>query len=67
MHVSPNVTLGEALSDSNFGSHRGIALSELADWVNTQNDRSTLQKLLLVTGGGSDRLNGKILSLRVRA
>lgn len=67
MHVSPNVTLGEVLSDSNFGSHRGIALSELADWVNTQNDQSTLQKMLLVTGGVSDRLNGKILSLRVRA
>lgn len=45
MHVSPSVTLGEALSDPGFDSHRGIALSELADWVNTQNDQSTLQKI----------------------
>lgn len=45
MHVSPNVTLGEALSDSSFDSHRGAALSELADWVNAQNNQSTLQKI----------------------
>lgn len=45
MHVSPEITLGEALRSSDFDNHRGQALSRLAEWVNTQNSRSDLQKV----------------------
>lgn len=45
MYVAPGLTLGEALKNPDFDNHRGIALSEMAKWVNAQNEQSNLQKI----------------------
>lgn len=45
MRLPSGLTLGEATQDPYFDSHRGKALRQLTEWLNTENRRSDQQKI----------------------
>lgn len=44
MYVSPGITLGAALQNSDFDNHRCKAFAKLGEWLNAQNEQEASQK-----------------------